>query len=66
MAQGKLEFIDVFIIIRKDDHSYTLCTNTGMYCLALANKLQMKPEAVREIGLGGMLFSIGKKISPIM
>jgi len=64
MAQGKLEFIDVFLITRKDDHSYTHCTNTGMYCMALANKLKMKPEAVREIGLGGMLFSIGKKSIP--
>jgi HD-GYP domain-containing protein (c-di-GMP phosphodiesterase class II) len=61
MAQGKLEFIDVFLIIRKDDHSYMYCTNTGMYCMALANKLKMKPEAVREIGLGEMLFPIGKK-----
>jgi HD-GYP domain-containing protein (c-di-GMP phosphodiesterase class II) len=64
MAQGKLEFIDVFLITRKDDHSYTHCTNTGMYCMALATKLKMKPEAVREIGLGGMLFSIGKKFIP--
>ena len=64
MAQGKLEFIDVFLITKKDDHSYTHCTNTGMYCMALANKLKMKPEAVREIGLGGMLFSIGKKSIP--
>ena len=64
LAQGKLEFIDVFLITRKDDHSYTHCTNTGMYCMALANKLKMKPEAVREIGLGGMLFSIGKKSIP--
>jgi len=64
MAQGKLEFIDVFLVTRKDDHSYTHCTNTGMYCMALANKLKMKPEAVREIGLGGMLFSIGKKSIP--
>jgi HD-GYP domain-containing protein (c-di-GMP phosphodiesterase class II) len=64
MAQGKLEFIDVFLITGKDDHSYTHCTNTGMYCMALANKLKMKPEAVREIGLGGMLFSIGKKSIP--
>jgi len=64
MAQGKLEFIDVFLITRKDDHSYTHCTNTGMYCMALANKLKMKPEAVREIGLGGMLFSVGKKSIP--
>jgi HD-GYP domain-containing protein (c-di-GMP phosphodiesterase class II) len=64
MAQGKLEFIDVFLLTRKDDHSYTHCTNTGMYCMALANKLKMKPEAVREIGLGGMLFSIGKKNIP--
>ena len=64
MAQGNLEFIDVFLITKKDDHSYTHCTNTGMYCMALANKLKMKPEAVREIGLGGMLFSIGKKSIP--
>ena len=64
LAQGKLEFIDVFLITKKDFHSYTHCTNTGMYCMALANKLKMKAEAVREIGLGGMLFSIGKKAIP--
>ncbi|MBT5470420.1 MAG: hypothetical protein HOK41_07425 [Nitrospina sp.] len=64
LAQGQLEFIDVFLITKKDFHSYTHSTNTGMYCMALANKLKMKPEAVREIGLGGMLFSIGKKSIP--
>ncbi|MZG54300.1 MAG: hypothetical protein F3744_09585 [Nitrospinae bacterium] len=64
MAQGKVEFIDVFLITKKDFHSYTHCTNTEMYCMALTNKLNMKPEAVREIGLGGMLFSIGKKSIP--
>lgn len=64
LEQGKLEFIDVFLITKKDFHSYTHCANTGMYCMALANKLKMKPEAVREMGLGGMLFSIGKKSIP--
>ena len=64
MDRGKFEFIDVFQITKKDYHSYTHCVNTGMYCMALANKLQMKPEAVREIGLGGMLFDIGKKSIP--
>ncbi len=64
LAQGKLEFIDVFLITKKDFHSYTHCANTGVYCMALANKLKMKPEAVREIGLGGMLFGMGKKSIP--
>jgi HD-GYP domain-containing protein (c-di-GMP phosphodiesterase class II) len=64
MDRGSLEFIDVFHVTKKDFHSYTHCINTGMYCMALANNLQMKPEAVREIGLGGMLFDVGKKSVP--
>lgn len=64
MDRGDLEFIDIFQVTKKDYHSYTHCINIGMYCMALANKLQMQPEAVREIGLGGMLFDIGKKSVP--
>lgn len=64
MDRGKLEFIDVFKVTKKDYHSYTHCINVGFYCMALGNKLQMKAEAVREIGLGGMLFDIGKKSIP--
>ncbi len=64
MSRGELEFIDVFQVTKKDFHTYTHCINTGMYCMALAEKLQMNPEAVREIGLGGMLFDIGKKSVP--
>ena len=64
LERGDLEFIDVFHVAKKDYHTYTHCINTGMYCMALANKLQMNPEAVREIGLGGMLFDIGKKSIP--
>ena len=64
MDRGDLEFIDVFQVTKKNYHSYTHCINIGMCCMALANKLQMQPEAVREIGLGGMLFDIGKKSVP--
>ena len=64
MDRGDLEFIDVFQVPKKDYHSYTYCINSGMYCMAQANNLKMKPEAVREIGLGGMLFDIGKKSVP--
>ena len=64
MVSGDLEFIDVFQVTKEDYHTYTHCINTGLYCMALANKLQMKPEAIREIGLGGMLFDVGKKSIP--
>ena len=64
MELGNLEFIDVFHVTKKDYHSYTHCTNTGLYCMALAKKLQMTPEAIQEIGLGGMLFDVGKKAIP--
>ena len=64
MERGDLEFIDVFHVAKKDYHAYTHCANTGMYCMALANKLQMTPDAIHEIGLGGMLFDIGKKDIP--
>ena len=61
MNRGELEFIDIFQITKKDFHTYTHRINIGLYCMALANKLQMKPEAIRKTGLGGMLFVIGKK-----
>ena len=64
MDRGNLEFIDVFHVTKKDYHSYTHCINTSMYCMALATNLKMQPDAVREIGLGGMLFDIGKKSVP--
>ena len=50
--------------LTKDYHSYIHCINTSMYCMALATNLKMQPDAVREIGLGGMLFDIGKKSVP--
>jgi HD-GYP domain-containing protein (c-di-GMP phosphodiesterase class II) len=61
MERGDLEFIDVFHGAKKDYHAYTHCANTAMSYMALANKLQMKPDTIHEIGLGGMLFDIGKK-----
>jgi len=64
MDRGNLEFIDVFHVTKKDYHSYTHCINTSMYCMALATNLKMQPGAVRKIGLGGMLFDIGKKSVP--
>ena len=64
MDRGNLEFIDVFHVTKKDYHSYTHCINTSMYCMALATNLKMQPDAVRKIGLGGMLFDIGKKSVP--
>jgi len=64
LERGDLEFIDVFHVAKKDYHTYTHCINTGVYCMALANKLQMNADAVCEIGLGGMLFDIGKKSIP--
>ncbi len=64
LSKRELEFIDVFQVTKKDYHTYTHCINTGMYCMALAEKMQLEPEAVREVGLGGMLFDIGKKSVP--
>ena len=64
LSREDIEFPQVFRFTRKENHTYTHCVNVGFYCMVLASKLKMKPEIVRELGLGGMLSDIGKKSVP--
>ncbi len=54
-------FTDVFKMTVKENHTYTHCANVGMYCMALGVTFKMNENALRELGLGGMLFDLGKK-----
>jgi len=64
LAKTDLEFSQIFKITSKENHSYTHCVNVGLYSMILASKLKMKPEFVRELGLGAMLADVGKKEIP--
>lgn len=64
LTQNDLGPMDVYKITEKDHHTYTHCANAGLYCMSLGAKFKMKSEALRELGLGGMLFDIGKKKVP--
>ncbi|MFQ5715847.1 MAG: HD-GYP domain-containing protein [Nitrospinales bacterium] len=64
LSEGNLGFMDVFGITRKDLHIHTHCANVGLYCMILGIRLKMQSEAVQELGLGGMLFDVGKKEIP--
>lgn len=64
MSQENPGFMDIYLITEKDHHTYTHCANVGLYCMSLGVKVKMQPEVVREIGLGGMLFDVGKKEVP--
>ena len=64
LAKGDLEFFDVFKITDKTNHSHTHCVNLSLYSMTIFSKLKMKPEVVREVGLGAMLCDIGKKSVP--
>lgn len=61
LSRSEIEFPEVFTLTSKENHTYTHCVNVGLYCMVLASKLRMKPDIVRELGLGGMLADIGKK-----
>jgi HD-GYP domain-containing protein (c-di-GMP phosphodiesterase class II) len=50
--------------LEKDPPVYTHSANVGFLSAFLGIKVNMNPESVRELGLGGMLFDVGKKEVP--
>jgi len=64
LSKGNLAFTDIFAVTEKDGQVYTHSANVGLYCAFLGSALKMKPEAVGELGLGGVLFDVGKKQVP--
>ncbi len=64
MALGKMESKDIFKLTQRENEHHTHCANTGLYNLYLGTKFKMDPKEIQELGLGGMLFDIGKKTIP--
>jgi HD-GYP domain-containing protein (c-di-GMP phosphodiesterase class II) len=61
MSKESPGFMETYLVTEKDHSTYTHCANVGLYCMNLGVKVKMRPDVVRELGLGGMLFDVGKK-----
>jgi HD-GYP domain-containing protein (c-di-GMP phosphodiesterase class II) len=64
MDEGKLNPIDVFETTSKDNAHSSHCSNAGLYNIFFAVQLKLPLAEVQELGLGGMLYDIGKKVIP--
>ncbi len=64
IKQGKLEAVDIFKITQKDNAHPTHCTNAGLYNIFFGVQLKLPSAEIHELGLGGMLYDIGKKGIP--
>lgn len=64
LNRGNLEFIDVYDLTDKENNHYSHCVNNALYCMIFGRRLEMNSNDLRELGLGGMLFDIGKKEIP--
>lgn len=61
---ANLNFTGLFGLLDKDPPVYTHSANVGFLSAFLGIKVNMNPESVRELSLGGMLFDVGKKEVP--
>ncbi len=64
ILQGKLEPADIFQITEKDKSHPSHCANAGLYNMFLGVKLNLKSDDIQQLGLGGLLYDIGKKSIP--
>lgn len=65
LANNAIGFHTISQITNRDYYTYTHSVNVGLYCMTYAVKSKMKPDIVRQLGLGGMLHDVGKsKINP--
>lgn len=64
IALDKMASKDIFKITARENHHHDHCANTGLYNLFLGIKFKMETRQIKELGLGGMLFDIGKKTIP--
>ncbi len=65
LSQGKLGSGSVFNTVCKENTHPSHCANSGLLILFFADQLNLKPAETRELGLGGMLYDIGKKHIPM-
>jgi HD-GYP domain-containing protein (c-di-GMP phosphodiesterase class II) len=65
MIEGKLEPIDVFNTTSKENAHPAHCSNAGLYNIFLGVQLKLPVSEIHELGLGGMLYDIGKKGIPV-
>jgi HD-GYP domain-containing protein (c-di-GMP phosphodiesterase class II) len=64
LNRGNLEFIDVYELTDKENNHYSHCVNNALYCMIFGRRLEMDKQDLVELGLGGMLFDIGKREIP--
>lgn len=64
MIEGRLEPVDVFKTTSKDNTHPAHCSNAGLYNIFFGAQLKLPAAEIHELGLGGMLYDIGKKGIP--
>ncbi len=64
IALGGMESKDIFKLTVRENNHHSHCANTGLYNLFLGCKFKLETRAIQDLGLGGMLFDIGKKTIP--
>ncbi len=65
LSQGKLSAGSVFNAVSRENTHASHCANASVLILFFAHRLSLKPAEIRELGLGGMLYDIGKKNIPL-
>jgi len=65
LAEGKLNAGSVFNAVSRENTHASHCANSGVLILFFARQLNMKTAEIQELGLGGMLYDIGKKNIPM-
>ncbi|NIP99828.1 MAG: HD domain-containing protein [Nitrospinaceae bacterium] len=64
VSKGHLGLAEVYKVTDKENSHAAHCANVGLYSTAFGINLGMTGEPLRDLGLGGLLFDIGKKSIP--
>jgi HD-GYP domain-containing protein (c-di-GMP phosphodiesterase class II) len=65
LSEGKLSGGSVFNAVSRENTHSSHCANSSLLILFFALQLKLPPSEIRELGLGGMLYDIGKKNIPL-
>jgi HD-GYP domain-containing protein (c-di-GMP phosphodiesterase class II) len=65
LSQGNLDAGIIFDTVSKENTHPSHCANSGLLILFFASQLNFKAAEARDLGLGGMLYDIGKKHIPL-
>jgi HD-GYP domain-containing protein (c-di-GMP phosphodiesterase class II) len=65
LSQGKLNAGSVFNAVTRENTHASHCANSGVLIMFFALHLNLEPANIQELGLGGMLYDIGKKNIPM-